>query len=295
MANILPKRSHNILKAFKNKLWVVILFVSLFFIALTIFFLTAAHTGAATLVGALLGIWLAWLLNKSYSDQRREDEYRSLLISFVHELEEDYHRCVLYYKQRLERNISFSALFDFNDASTLSRLASVTDNPKIVDAIMFLKKQYFQVGRHVENASRLATEYEQRMMEIRRRVSSEKFELFDIDNPQTWRYLGLVEGKDLAWEARKFKDEAHLAQATALGFFGAVYDDNITYPKIVKSTLLLLKELKEKWSAAAAKEFQSRFAKDRKELSEFENKKRGSKKQGGAKEKGGTNETPRRV
>jgi len=243
------------LKAFKNKLSVT-LFVPLSLIALTIFFLTTAHTGAATLVGALLGIWLAWLLNKHYSDQRREDEYRSLLVSFVHELEEDYHRCALYHTQKQQGSISFSAIFDFNDASTLSKLASLTDNPKIVDAIMYLKKIYFQVGRHVENASKFAAELESIKSNINKHGTT---------SPQEQA------------EMRMLQSKASKAQDTALVFFTGAGNDNTTYPKIVDSTLLLIEELKEKW-ADAAKEFQSRFVKDRKELSVLEKQKRNKKR-----------------
>jgi hypothetical protein len=234
-----------------NKMRPFFLIFLLFLLTLTIFLIAKAHSGGATVTGALLGVMLAYGLNREYSEQRRENEYRSLLISFVHELEEDYHRCVLYHKQRQEGIISFSAIFDFNDASTLSKLASVTANSKIVDAIMYLKKVYFQVGRHVENASKFATELESIKSKIRKLA---------------------VSPEDQA-EIRMLQIKASKAQDTALAFFIGVDKDNTTYPKIVDSTLLLITELRERW-AEVAKEFELEFKDDRDALKSIEDEKR---------------------
>jgi Tfp pilus assembly protein PilE len=243
-------------------------FVVGFFVVLLILII-----GRYPLAAAIIAAIITRLMYSSYMERRRKDEYRSLLVSFAHELEENFHRCILYHTQRQEGTVSFSAIYDFNDTSTLSKLASVTDNPKIVDAIMFLKKQYYQVGRHVENTSWSATEYDKQMMEIKRRLSPEKIELFDLDIPGTWRYLGLG-GDDLVREAKKFKDEAHRAQGIALAFFGIVDNDDITYPKIVNYTLMLIEELKEKWSSDVTEEIEKRFLDDRDKLRELENEKR---------------------
>lgn len=244
--------------------WILLPF--LFFLALTIFFLLKGYTGAATLVGALLGVWLAWRLNQDSLERRQKNEYRSLLVSFVHELEEDYHRCVLYHTQRQEGSVSFSAIFDFNDASTLSRIASLAENPMIIDAIMFLKKQYFQVGRHVEKASWLATDFDKKIMEIK--IKAPNFKLKNTRIPAKI-------SKDVK-EARKLYEEASRARERALGFFLGAGHDRITYPKIVDSTGLLINELKEKW-ADVAEEFESRFKEDRGKLCAVENQKRGGK------------------
>ena len=256
--------------ASKNKMrtffWIILPFLIL--LALTIFFLLKGNTGSATLVGALLGVWLAWHLNQDSLEQRQKNEYRSLLVSFVHEIEEGYHRCILYHTQRQKGSVSFSAIFNFNDASTLAKLASVTDNPKIIDAIMFLKKQYFQVGRHVENASWLASDFDKKMMEIRLKVPNFSFKLKKSKIPSKI-------SKDVK-EARELYDEASRARDRALGFFFGAGDDYITYPKIVDSTRLLIKELKEKW-ADVAEEFEARFKEDRGKLCEVEKQKRGGK------------------
>jgi hypothetical protein len=253
-------------KKIKIFFWIILPF--LIFFALAIFFLLKGYAGSATVVGALLGVWLAWRLNQDSLDDRRKNEYRSLLVSFVHELEENYHRCILYHTQRQHGSVSFSAIFDFNDASTLARLASVTDNPKIIDAIMFLKKQYFQVGRHVENASWLATDFDKKIMKIKLKVPNFSFKVKKAKIPTKIR-------TDVR-EAGELYDEASRARDRALGFFFGGGDDFITYPKIVDSTALLLKELKEKW-ADVAEEFKSRFEEDRGKLCDVEKQKKSRK------------------
>lgn len=233
----------------------------LFLLALTIFLIIKANAGAATVCGALLGVMLAWRLNSEYAEQRREKECRSLLVSFVHELEEDYHRCVLYHTQQQKKTVSFSAIFDFNDASTLSKLAGATDDPKIIDAIMFLKKQYFQVGRHVENASWLATEYDKQIME------------FKLEHPQFDTKNDNLLSRD-APKIKKIKDDALRAQGVALAFFMGASHDNTTYPEIVDCTLMLIEELKKKWSSKVTEKLESRFKKNRETLRSMEDKKR---------------------
>lgn len=203
-------------------------------IAALVYLLWGKPLGAAAVLGALLGVWVAWGLNLHHSEQRRESEYKSLLVSFAHELVEAFHRCVLYYKQRdLEGRISYSALFDFNDASTVSKLASVTDNPNVVDAIMYLKTKYFQVGRHVVNASELATKKE-----------VEKIDILDIIKKPSNAWT--EEEKQRAEKVAKLEDEATFAQNRALAFFLGTKSDKITYQKIVDCTSLLVNELKTK-------------------------------------------------
>lgn len=74
-----------------------------------------------------------------------------------------FERCVIYYRQHKQYEksgkieVSYSGLFNFTDASILSKFASVSNRPEVVTAIMKLKAAYFQVGRHVEDASELLT------------------------------------------------------------------------------------------------------------------------------------------
>ena len=190
------------------------------------------NPGVAAVLGATAGALLAGLINWHVSRLRRKKEYRSLLVSFAHELVEGFHRCVLYHNQQKKGDISFSAMFNFNDASTLARLASVTDNPKIVDAIMYLKKIYFQVGRHVDNASKFSTESEFIKSKVKKTQK--------------------ITDKERA-ELEMLEIKARDAQGTALAFFkGAA--DNVTYPKIVDSTELLVNELRKKWSHHGVRE-----------------------------------------
>ena len=214
--------------------------------------LAKENPGVAAVLGASAGALLAGLIHWGFSTLRRKKEYRSLLMSFAHELVEDFHRCVLYHRQQKKGEVSFSAIFNFNDASTLSRLAAVTDNPKIVDAIMFLKKLYFQVGRHVENASKFSTESEFIKSKVRKTQK-------------------ITDAERAAKEMLEIK--ALDAQGTALAFFKGA-NDNVTYPKIVDSTELIVNELKKKWSHDKVKELEDTFLKDREELRDLENQKR---------------------
>ena len=206
------------------------------------------YPGFAAIFAALITGLIYWLI----STFRRSKEYRSLLVSFAHELVEAFHRCVLYYKQRgLEGRVSYSALFDFNDASTLSRLASVTDNPNVVNAIMYLKTKYFQIGRHVVHASELATKKEVEAIGIAE----------ILKKPQkTWT----KKEKQRAEKVGKLEYEAFFAQDRAIAFFIGTKSDKITYQKIVDCTSLLVNELKTKWPSEVADELESIFAKAKK-------------------------------
>lgn len=223
-----------------------------FLIAAMIILVWGNLLSAAAVIGALLGVWVTWGLNSRHSEQRRESEYKSLLVSFAHELVEAFHRCVLYYKQRgLENRVSYSALFNFNDASTLSKLASVTDNPNVVDAIMYLKTKYFQVGRHVVHASELAT-----------KKSVEAIGIDEIlEKPQkTWT----EEEQQRVEKVAKLEAETTFAQDRAIVFFTGDKSDKITYQKIKDCTSLLVNELKIKWPSGVADELESIFTKAKK-------------------------------
>ncbi len=93
-----------------------------------------------------------------FSKRQTRQEYRSLILSFCSEMVSIFWRCVKYHKQYNSGEVSYSSLFSFTDASTLSKFASVCKKPEVVAAIVELKSMYFQVQRHVEEASRRAIE-----------------------------------------------------------------------------------------------------------------------------------------
>jgi hypothetical protein len=110
------------------------------------------------LVSAVLGGLAGAVISILYSRRQAKQEYRSLILSFCSEMVSIFSRCVKYYKQSKTNEISYSALFSFTDSSTLAKFASVCKKPEVVAAIVELKSMYFQIQRHVEEASRFAVE-----------------------------------------------------------------------------------------------------------------------------------------
>jgi hypothetical protein len=110
------------------------------------------------LVSAVLGGLAGAGISIYYSRKQAKQEYRSLILSFCSEMVSIFRRCVTYYNQSKTGEISYSALFSFTDSSTLAKFASVCKKPEVVAAIVELKSMYFQVQRHVEEASRFAVE-----------------------------------------------------------------------------------------------------------------------------------------
>lgn len=108
-----------------------------------------------TLIGALVGGLVALIVNIFFWRWQAEKEAKCLIVAFGEELALAFERCVLYAQQQESGEVSYSGLFNFTDASTLSRLSAITDDPEVIQAIVSLKSTYYQVGRHVEDASRL--------------------------------------------------------------------------------------------------------------------------------------------
>jgi|GEM_PF-1706298 len=100
--------------------------------------------------GALISIW--------FSERRRKQELRSLILAFCSEFVPLFKRCVMYYKQAMQNSISYSALFTFTDASALSKFASVGAKPDVIAGIVELKSMYFQIQRHADEAAKFAIE-----------------------------------------------------------------------------------------------------------------------------------------
>jgi hypothetical protein len=162
------------------------------------------------------------LVNILFAKRQAKRELKSLIIAFSAELVFAFERCVLYYEQSKKKMISFSGLFNFTDASILSRFAIVNNQPEVVAAIMDLKFHYFQIGRHVEDAGRLATQAE--------RVAEN-------------------EG-----QKEKLLKAATHAQGTALAFFlGKSYDN------IERETLFLLQEAKKIGPAKTMEDLEQKF------------------------------------
>jgi hypothetical protein len=165
-----------------------------------------------------------------YSNYRTKREYKSLILAFASELILAFERCVLYYKQSLYPvpQISYSTLFDFTDASALSKLATVTKDSAIIEAIIHLKSQYFQVGRHVDEASKFA-----------------------------------ARAKRFPQERNQLKRAADHAQGTAMAFFlgsDLPKPDPETYNMITEKTSLILTAANKVSSKEIAEKLSSKFA-----------------------------------
>jgi hypothetical protein len=108
------------------------------------------------LVSALLGGLAGAGYAIQHAKKQAEKEYSAFILSFCSEMVTVFSRCVKYYRQFKSKEVSYSALFSFTDSSALSKFASVCEKPAVVAAIIELKSMYFQIQRHVEEASRFA-------------------------------------------------------------------------------------------------------------------------------------------
>ena len=226
------KENNFIFRNWKTILILVLTLVILIIKAPTIVHATKVNSNiVSAILGGLVGALTAGLFSVLYSNYRVSKEYKSLILAFASELILAFERCVLYYKQSLyiPPIISYSALFDFTDASALSKLATVTKDLAIIEAIMHLKAQYFQVGRHVEDAAKFI-------------VQAERF-------PDDKKRLILA---------------AQRAQLTARAFFlgsDLPKPDPETYNMIVKKTALIVEAAKRVSPGEIAQELSSRFSK----------------------------------
>jgi len=143
----------------------------------------------------------------------RSKERRSLIIAFAYEIVFAFHRCVIYYRQSLAGTLSYSKLFVLTDASTLSTYATAGSKTELVEALVFLKAIYFQVARHVEEASKYAA---------------------DADR--------LAEGQE---EKKRLKRAAEHGYRTALAFFLTPYNPKL-YQSLVNKTKMIIGEAEKK-------------------------------------------------
>lgn len=178
------------------------------------------------LISAVLGGLAGAGITIYYQRQQMEQEYRSLILSFCSEFVGAFKRCVNYYRQSRQGEVSYSALFSFTDASAFSIFASVSKNPEVVTAIIELKSMYFQIQRHVEEAANFALQSSR---------TSDTFTQQDI-----------------------MRKAIH-AQGTALAFFHSSYDE------IEKKTALIVVEAQKVSPGNVANDLSSKFYESRDE------------------------------
>lgn len=111
------------------------------------------------IIASIIGGGLAGAaVNIYFSERQSKKELKALIVVFAAELTLAFARCVKYYDQSRKKEVSYSGLFDFTNASILSRFATVNNQPEVMAAIVNLKSHYFQIGRHVEEASKFAAQ-----------------------------------------------------------------------------------------------------------------------------------------
>lgn len=176
------------------------------------------------IIAALIGALTAGLINICSTRRQSGRELRSLILAFASELTLAFERCVMYYEQARKGEISFSGLFDFTEASILSRFATVNTQPEVVTAIIDLKSTYFQIGRHVEEAARFAAQANR-----------------------------LAKGEN---EKAKLMKAASLAQGTALAFF---LGSKERYERTVEETALIIDAANKISPGKVAEELESKF------------------------------------
>jgi hypothetical protein len=113
----------------------------------------------AALVGGLAGALLSSGIVTIAGWIRNLRERTALLLAFATELVELFARTTMYYNQHKKGSISYSALYDnATDSNMLGKLAEVIDDAAIIFIIINLKARYFQIQRHVLDASKYASE-----------------------------------------------------------------------------------------------------------------------------------------
>jgi len=88
-----------------------------------------------------------------YNTHMTNREKKALVLVFAKEFMLLFKRCSMYYEQSLKGAISFSTLFQSTDSATLTKLAEVAPNVSVVETIVELKADFFQVIRWADWAS----------------------------------------------------------------------------------------------------------------------------------------------
>lgn len=84
---------------------------------------------------------------------------KALLVLFIQEYILLLHRCTMYYRQMLTKKVSYSTLFSISDASSFTKLAEVIKDNRIIETVLGLKANFFQVIRYADRASQSIANY----------------------------------------------------------------------------------------------------------------------------------------
>ncbi len=165
----------------------------------------------AALIGALVSSGIIALAGLCQRSQQR----KALLVAFTTDLVERFMRATMYYNQNRTGSISYSALYEATDPNMLAKLAEVIKDQDIMHTIVKLKGSYYQIQRHVLEASKFAAE--QTLQKVK------------------YEYLKQTLGPeaDRTIKAKEYLQEvstrAHGAQSIAIVFFD--FDDMLARTK----------------------------------------------------------------
>jgi len=171
---------------------------------------------------SVLAAIIAVTVTIAYGHHRLEQQKAGLILTFATELVIAFERCVMYFEQAyILGEVSKSPIPQTTDASTLSALANVVDDPEIIINIVELRARYFHIGRHAEDAAKFATESDRIPMTVK---EAKKI----LDSPIA-REPPQTEKRDMAKKKIELSNSAMNSQLTALAFFerAPVYDDII--------------------------------------------------------------------
>jgi hypothetical protein len=203
----------------------------------------------AAVIGALTAAITTSLLSFFIQRRKTKAEHRSLLLLIANEIVLNYERCVIYTNQAKDGVVSFSGIFNFTDSDTVARFVAVTKSPSLISAIMKLKFTYYQVGRHVENASKFAFEAEEARSDLQR--------------------LGSMSGEIKDTEYGILRASASRAQRTAIAFFtGAPHNPN-KFDEVDRDMGIIVEATRKECPGSAAEDLHKQFEEKRKELRPF--------------------------
>ena len=136
---------------------------------------------------------------------QRSRQRKVLLVVITTDLVERFMRATMYYNQIRKGAISFSALYEATDPNTIVKLAEVIKDQDILHTIIELKGWYYQIQRHVLEASKFAAE------QALQNLKYEDFkQTLGTEHPDT------VQAKK---ELREVSVRAHGAQSRAIAFY----------------------------------------------------------------------------
>lgn len=172
---------------------------------------------AVTLLAAFVGALVSAGINVGDRLLQRSRQRKALLVAFTTDLAERFMRTTLYYNQTRRGFISFSALHEATDPTMLVKLAEVIKDQNIIHTIIELNNNYYQIQRHVLEASKFAAE--QFVLKNQYEYLKQNRETDDPDIAKAEQDLHEATAR------------AHSAQSRALAFFG--FDEMLEWTKVL--------------------------------------------------------------